>query len=503
MPANDAFASPTVLTGTSGTVGWDNTGATYETGEPANAAGADGLASIWFEWTLGASAYGQGWDVTVDTSGTTPTTADTTLEAFTGSTLGALTLLDYNDDIDYPSNVQSSLPMDAVPDGTVLRIRVDSWVTFGSTGPTATGVLHYTATPTLPPPPFLTILSADRVKVGNPVIIHGTALDTVLAVYFGATPAVTYTIDSPTQITATVPTNATPSGSITVSNGSTSNALDFMPLFPGPWLQQTIYGPTVSLPSGAWRRSNLSWSATTDSEFLTGPDASVPTTPAVGTGTAQHSYDPANEPPSMVQGTGLLDIEAFWTDPTTGPGNALQRAMPPHPNITDDLPPNAHDYEYEDDTATVGTFQDSYRLHIWGEISSNTSALALQLRRIAAGDYNETPAFEDPALSTSWYFPADLAALDLIGDFTDDVPGQRDEFTLDAPADISLDDDYRLAFVVAVPEYVAGSLPSSNALLGVYWILPSFLYKPDRYRYLFDIPQAVGTGWVVGHIAMA
>jgi hypothetical protein len=247
MPAaNNAFASPTVLTGLSGSVGFDNTGATYESGEPANDLGADGAASVWFLWTLGSSADGNGWNVTIDTVGTSPSTADTTLEVFTGSTLAGLTLLGSSDDIDYPSNVQSELTLLAVPDGTVLRIRVDSWISYGSTGPTIAGVLAYSAAPVPPDAPTAsgwTDITGSRgtrtMWAGDDIEIVGTGLDTVTGVTIGGV-AQPFTITDSTHLTVTVTTAAVSGpvvvsnagGSATAPNGGFSSALVY---YPGPW----------------------------------------------------------------------------------------------------------------------------------------------------------------------------------------------------------------------------------------------------------------------------
>ncbi len=48
-PANDNFASATVITGVSGATAGSTVGATKETGEP-NHAGNPGGASVWFRW---------------------------------------------------------------------------------------------------------------------------------------------------------------------------------------------------------------------------------------------------------------------------------------------------------------------------------------------------------------------------------------------------------------------------------------------------------------------
>jgi hypothetical protein len=87
---NDSFANSTTLSGTSATASGNNTSATKETGEP-NHAGNNGGASVWFNWTAPATG-----PVTVDTLGSS---FNTLLAVYTGSPVGALTLVASNDDI--------------------------------------------------------------------------------------------------------------------------------------------------------------------------------------------------------------------------------------------------------------------------------------------------------------------------------------------------------------------------------------------------------------------
>lgn len=57
-PGNDGFSTPTVLTGTSGSVGGDTTGASTQTDEiagPVDGAGYDVGKSLWYQWTVPTS----------------------------------------------------------------------------------------------------------------------------------------------------------------------------------------------------------------------------------------------------------------------------------------------------------------------------------------------------------------------------------------------------------------------------------------------------------------
>ena len=89
-----------------------------------------------------------------------------------------------------------------------------------------------------PPPPTITSFTPTSGATGSSVTITGTNLTGTTAVTFGGIGGGTFTVDSPTQITATVPTlaltgpisvttpggTATSSTSFTVSTGSTSHS---------------------------------------------------------------------------------------------------------------------------------------------------------------------------------------------------------------------------------------------------------------------------------------
>jgi hypothetical protein len=133
-PANDAFAAGSALSGGSGSVSGENGGATKEAGEPAHAGNAGGR-SVWFKWTAPA-----GGTVTFDTLGSS---FDTLLAVYTGSSVGALTLV-VSDDNGGGSGAASKLAFAAVA-GTTYRIAVDGFnaaggayvLTFGQLGSSA------------------------------------------------------------------------------------------------------------------------------------------------------------------------------------------------------------------------------------------------------------------------------------------------------------------------------------------------------------------------------
>jgi hypothetical protein len=121
-PANDDFATPQVITGTSGTLSASNVGATSEPGEPVPAIGQLS-ASVWFSWTpatTGTSNFAIGGS-----------DAGVNLAVYEGNSLGALTLVTEAPKID------GSTPMPRVSFfgtvGTTYRILVRG-ITLGGRG---------------------------------------------------------------------------------------------------------------------------------------------------------------------------------------------------------------------------------------------------------------------------------------------------------------------------------------------------------------------------------
>ena len=116
-PANDNFGTPTLISGTSGTLSASNVFATAETGEPDH--GGDGLgahASIWFKWTAPANGV-----FLFDTFGSS---FDTVLSAYTGTAVDSLTLVEKNDDANQTSQSQIEFTAQA---GTTYYIAVDGY----------------------------------------------------------------------------------------------------------------------------------------------------------------------------------------------------------------------------------------------------------------------------------------------------------------------------------------------------------------------------------------
>jgi hypothetical protein len=114
-PSNDAFETPSTITGTDGAMYDSSTAATKQTagGEP-NHAGKTGGRSIWYSWTSPVTGT-----VTIDTVGSN---FDTLLAVYEGSSLSNLTEIVANDDID------STHKTSRVQFSAVAAIPIGSWL---------------------------------------------------------------------------------------------------------------------------------------------------------------------------------------------------------------------------------------------------------------------------------------------------------------------------------------------------------------------------------------
>lgn len=125
--SNDDFEHARVITGATGEVSGANVGMSKQPGEPAHAGNAGG-ASIWYRWRAPASGA-----VTFDTEGSVsvdlPTgetfRMDTLLAVYRGSTVGTLTEVAANDDIDAGAEVLESRVSFNAQAGTEYFLAVD------------------------------------------------------------------------------------------------------------------------------------------------------------------------------------------------------------------------------------------------------------------------------------------------------------------------------------------------------------------------------------------
>ncbi len=126
VPANDAFANAIVIPDPldSYNLAGTNINASRESGEPAHADVVSGH-SIWWRWTPAASHV-----VRVDTRGSN---FDTVLAVYAGTTLGQLTAIGSNDDIESPednpgpSRLRTSEVEFTAIAGTTYQFAVDGW----------------------------------------------------------------------------------------------------------------------------------------------------------------------------------------------------------------------------------------------------------------------------------------------------------------------------------------------------------------------------------------
>jgi VCBS repeat-containing protein len=198
-PANDDFAGATVA---SGTVLGSNLAATGESGEPTAGTSGD-VNTVWWSWTASTSE-------TVEIS-TVSSDFDTLLAVYTGSAVGALTLVVANDDFDYPNAVTSKVTFNAVA-GTTYRIAVDGFL-----NETGNVVLNLPASP--PPPPSNTAPTITNQSLSvNENSAAGIVVGTVAASDADAGQTLTYAIVAGNDSGAFAINAAT--GQITVANAA-------------------------------------------------------------------------------------------------------------------------------------------------------------------------------------------------------------------------------------------------------------------------------------------
>ena len=206
---NDNFANGQVISGSAGIANGNNAAATKEPGEPNHANNVGGK-SIWYYWT--APGSGQ---ATVDTANSG---FDTLLGVYTGSSVGALSLIASNDDIFGGVTTQSqvNIPVSA---GTTYRIAID-----GYNGASGSVVLNWALSSNAP---SISGFVPTTGQAGTNVVISGTNFTGATAVRFNGTSA-SFTVKNATQITATVPAGAiTGPISVTTPGGTAISAANF------------------------------------------------------------------------------------------------------------------------------------------------------------------------------------------------------------------------------------------------------------------------------------
>ncbi|MBI5375773.1 MAG: hypothetical protein HZA77_10070 [Candidatus Schekmanbacteria bacterium] len=138
---NDDFDDADSINGSTGSVTWNNVGATNEDGEPNHAGAAydaeNNSSSLWWYWEASCSG-----DMTLNTTGSD---FNTVLAVYTGSSVDDLTEVVSNDDCE--SEPESCVTF-AAEEGIVYRIAAD-----GYQGEQGNGVLNWNFVSSSPPPP--------------------------------------------------------------------------------------------------------------------------------------------------------------------------------------------------------------------------------------------------------------------------------------------------------------------------------------------------------------
>ena len=113
-PANDNFASPTVLTGATGKTFTNTARSTGEPGEPSHGSTPD--RTVWYSWTAPETGPA--------VLHTRESNFDTVMAMYTGTTISGLTQLASNDDFNGTLQSKITVPVTA---GTTYRIAVDGF----------------------------------------------------------------------------------------------------------------------------------------------------------------------------------------------------------------------------------------------------------------------------------------------------------------------------------------------------------------------------------------
>ncbi len=206
---NDDFANGQAISGHSGSVSSDNTGAGAELGEPDHAK-VPARKSVWYRWTAPDDGT---W--TFDTLGSS---IDTVLALYTGGALTNLLAIGSNDDADGSGGSSVSIKAEK---GKLYHVAIDGFAgVFGDL------VLAWRFTGNVP---RLDTFNPVRAETGSAVTIAGANFTGPVTVNFNGLRATVATVDSSTQVTVKIPDGAT-SGPITVvtTNGVAVSANYFV-----------------------------------------------------------------------------------------------------------------------------------------------------------------------------------------------------------------------------------------------------------------------------------
>ncbi|MFN7561932.1 MAG: hypothetical protein ACK5TH_09150 [Prosthecobacter sp.] len=273
VPANDSFASRTVLTGSTFSISGDNTDATLESGEPnyGNIAGS----SVWYEWTAAASGF---VTLTADTL-----TGDTVLGVFTGTAVNALTQIGFNDDtyelIPGSSDHLSAFTFYAVA-GTSYKISVAGY-------DDAITIYQQAFTLSLAPSSSAFIVSSVSLTP-DPVNVTNAAASMTLTVNASST------VPGPVLMTVQLqsPTDTTRRIDLTLSEAHRSAGTAASGSY------QTTFTLPRYIPDGAWKLVLLASNGLRDTRWTFGGDAET------------DDFVITTDPVLTVTNTGLIDTTA-------------------------------------------------------------------------------------------------------------------------------------------------------------------------------------------------
>jgi hypothetical protein len=210
-PLNDNFAAAQTLAGCSGSGGGTNVFATHEINEPNHSPdGNGGSRSVWYQWQAPATGT-----ATIDTLGTG---FDTVLGVYTGTSVGALSVVGKDDDtVERTSRVSF-----AATAGTVYKIAVDGFNNSNSGGDAGPITINFSETNCAP---SFVLFSAANYSVNEST--NSLTVDVTRTGSIGATATVNFATSDNSGLTNCTVVNGI--ASERCDYGSTAGTLRFAP----------------------------------------------------------------------------------------------------------------------------------------------------------------------------------------------------------------------------------------------------------------------------------
>jgi sugar lactone lactonase YvrE len=132
---------------------------------------------------------------------------------------------------------------------------------------TPAGVTTSTQTFTYFPPPTISAFTPTTGAAGTTVTILGTEFTGVTSVKFGGVNATSFTVDSPTQITATVGTGNTGKIQVVASGGTATSSVNFTLPTPPPAPTVTTFSPAIATTGTVITINGTNFTGTTQVTF--------------------------------------------------------------------------------------------------------------------------------------------------------------------------------------------------------------------------------------------